>query len=803
MSRQAHRARTPWRPFAALAVVSALIVSMFGGGAAWAYWTAASLPGGNGLSAAATVPQGATPTTSVTTQNVTVSWAARTLSSGGAVSGYIVKRYDTATLTLQTTLSGCTGTIAALTCTESNVPVGSWRYTTTPRFATNWAGAESALSPAQVVETTPPTNVLSVTASTGNAVLVGTTVYYRGANAGSLTITNALTDAGSGPASSSTAALGGTTTGFSHTPSTVTTPSGGPYVSSAFSWSAGTTSSPTEVITGRDVQGNATTTTLTFVNNTGPTASISYADGFVSAKSVALTFSSTSTGPAITTRQLQRAQAILTGGTCGTFGAYANLGANNPTSIYSDTSVSNSRCYQYRFVVGDALGNSTIATSASIVKVDYATAVSNTAGLLSYWRLGEGAATNTSLDSFTGTSGALLSSRSGELGASWTKLSGGGLGSLTEVLSSDGRIHRDGTGYVVYGTTTAPASADYAVQADVFVRSLILSDNIAITARTAATGTTFYAARSDGSNWTILKYVSGAASTLGTNAQTLVTGQNYRVKLEVSGSTTTTIKLSVNGVLLRTVTDSSSPITATGVPGIYDGDPGLVPVLVSKSNTTGLHLDNFQVSPLTLPRAADSKGTNTGDFINGVATGAASDLANDTNTSVTFDGVNDYIHVASPTSIPVGSSARSIELWFKTSSANRQTLYSYGSRTTAGQAYGLWLNAGGTAMTAWAPATTTTFTMPSALNNGAWHHVVQVYDGTTMTIYIDGTALTPQTVTRSTVMNQYWFTIGAVLDQGDANYGGFFSGSMDEFSLYTTALDATTVTNHFQLGTAQ
>lgn len=797
MSRAAHAARSPWRPLVALASASALVVGLLAGGAAWAYWTATSFPGGNGLSAAATVPQGATPTASSTVQNVTVSWAARTLSSGTAVSGYVVKRYDATTLTVQTTLAGCSGTITALTCTETGVPAGTWRYSTTPVFATNWTGAESALSSPVLVDTVPPTNSLTLQTLTGNAVLIGTTVYYRGTAAGSITLTNAVADAGSGPASSATAALGGTSTGFAHTPGTVATPAGGPYVSAAFSWSAGTTSSPTEVITGQDVAGNTTATTLTFVNNAGPSATITYADGYTVGKSVSVAFTSASTGPAITTRQLQRATAPLTAGACGTYAAFANIGADNPTSPYLDTAVSNSRCYQYRFVVSDALTNATTATSANAARVDYAGAVAATAGLLSYWRLGEGAATNVTLDSFTGTTGALLSARNGELGATWTRLAG--TATVNEVLTNEGRVRKSGVGYTIYGPTTAPASADYVVQADVFAKSLILADNAGITVRTAATGTTFYAARTDGSNWTIVKSVAGTATTLATSAQTLVAGQSYRVRLEVSGSTTTTLKLSVNGVLLSTATDSSTPITAVGVGGLYDGDPAAA--LITKSDTTGLHLDNFQVSPLTLPRAADSKGTNTGDYINGVATAVAGALANDINTGATFDGVNDYVQVANTTGVPVGSTARTFELWFKTSSANRQVLYSYGSRAS-GQEYGLWLNAGGTSMTAWGYATDNSFTMPSALNNGAWHHVVQTYSGTSMTIYIDGVALTPQTVSRATVMNQYWLGIGAVIDPSDSNSGGYFAGQIDDVSLYTTALDATTVTNHYQLGTA-
>jgi hypothetical protein len=95
-----------------------------------------------------------------------------------------------------------------------------------------------------------------------------------------------------------------------------------------------------------------------------------------------------------------------------------------------------------------------------------------------------------------------------------------------------------------------------------------------------------------------------------------------------------------------------------------------------------------------------------------------------------------------------------------------------------------------------------TFTMPAAVNNGVWHQVVLTYSGTTLTLYIDGVALAPQTATRATVMDQYGFGIGAIINPSDGNSGGFFNGSIDEVSFYTTVLDQTTVTNHYQLAGA-
>ena len=118
------------------------------GAAAQAYWSVISTPGDRGAAAATTVNQGATPAASAVLQAVTVSWAASTLASGQAVTGYLVKRYDSGTLAPQTILSSCNGTITALSCVENSVPVGSWVYSVTPLIGANWRGAESVKSAA-------------------------------------------------------------------------------------------------------------------------------------------------------------------------------------------------------------------------------------------------------------------------------------------------------------------------------------------------------------------------------------------------------------------------------------------------------------------------------------------------------------------------------------------------------------------------------------------------------------------------------------------------------------------------------
>jgi hypothetical protein len=423
------------------------LVALLTAGVASAYWSASSLPGGSGAAAASTVNAGSAPTVAVNTSNVTVTWPTDRLTNGAIVSGYIVKRYDATTGAAQTILSACNGTIAGITCTESNVPAGSWRYTVTPVIG-SWIGAESAKSSIVTMDSSAPVNSLSLSVLSGHASLSGTTVYYRGVAAGSFQIVNALTDSGSGPASSATSTLGGTSTGWSHTASTVSTPAGGPFTSNTFSWTAGTTSSPTETVTGKDAAGNATTTTVTFVNNSNaPTGGSVAASGLVgtgSAYSTATTLSlvlntGTDASGIASGAQLLRATAPLTStggadGVCGTFGSYSLI-ATDPNSPLSDA-VADQACYRYEYVVTDTVGNSTTYTSSSI-KVDTtapsAPTFTFTSGTNTYWSgtgstvyyrssasSGSFAVNASSTDAAAGITGYTFPS----LGTNWTENSG-------------------------------------------------------------------------------------------------------------------------------------------------------------------------------------------------------------------------------------------------------------------------------------------------------------------------------------------------------------------------------------------
>jgi hypothetical protein len=128
-------------------LVLVTVATAFPGGAAAAWALTRS---GSSAAKAKTLGAGDTPNVSSSGRRVTVSWAVSSWTTGGAVPGYVIRRYNVLTGVGTNALNGCAGTITALTCIESSVPTGSWQYTVTPAAAT-WRGPESGKSAVVVI----------------------------------------------------------------------------------------------------------------------------------------------------------------------------------------------------------------------------------------------------------------------------------------------------------------------------------------------------------------------------------------------------------------------------------------------------------------------------------------------------------------------------------------------------------------------------------------------------------------------------------------------------------------------------
>ena len=216
---------------------------------------------------------------------------------------------------------------------------------------------------------------------------------------------------------------------------------------------------------------------------------------------------------------------------------------------------------------------------------------------------------------------------------------------------------------------------------------------------------------------------------------------------------------------------------------------------MSITDTTGLHLDNFQIVSTTAP-AADSKGTATGTYFNGVTLGAAGAVPGDSNTAASFDGVDDYVSVARQVQDDL-----SPELRFRsTQGIGVGTSWSQGAGLVDGNVaavandFGVSLRSDGKVVGGIGNPDTSIVSTTSGFNDGAWHHVVftRVKASGALKLYVDGSL-----EGSATAVNAASLTAQATINLGRlANGASYFAGSLDEVATYNVALSAAAVLAH-------
>jgi hypothetical protein len=890
-------------------LVTVPVVVLGAAGTAWGFWTAQIAPGSHGAAAATVVDDGAMPSGVSAGNRVTVTWPASSLGSGGAVGGYQVRRYDAETGAEQPVGTGCTGTVAVATCTESGVADGRWRYTVTPTVGTSWRGATSALSTPVVVDTTAPTGgTVTVTGlgGTGAAYATSTSLTLaltpatdlNGIKAGAKlnrvvapltngtcgTFGTAVTLVATDPAGSvaNTVPTPGRCYRYDYvvtdnhgnsatfTSQVVKVDTTAPVTTlslarvSASSWTSGSTAyyrpsvggSFRVTATGDTESGvsaysfpdlgagwsgtvNGATATyswtaspeppaapaVTVTNNAGltgqatafsvvpdPTApeggTLTYRDGFSTADHVNLSWTAGSdAGSGIASRVIQRATATLAGGVCGSFGAFGNIvNGVEPTAVRRDP-VRPGRCYQYRLVVTDRVGNQGITIGTSIVKVvdsDYAAAVKSTSGLAGFWRLGE--ATSVA-DSFTGPAGAKLASRSGEVGPRWVS-DWDAATSADAVLTAAGRLRRNDPGGLFTGSfhhlSVNQDDADYTVEADLHVASLA-QDAVRLVGRyaDASSGFSTLAAGYDQATqaWQIYRLTDDDDMTdaewmrpEATAPEQLVAGTTYHVALEMRGST---VRLLVDGVERLTAVD---PEVRAGTAGLALGlsfhpdwaQGTVLPVPIAPaSDTTGMHVDNFRVTPSL--RRDDDALLSDGHYLRGATTGVAGAPFGDENTAISLDGVDDEAHVSTTLADDL-----TLELFFRSpQGAGGADSWTAGAPIVhvdgdAGEDLGISLTADGRVVAGLGGTSVATDPALGRYDDDAWHHVALTRTASTgeLVLHVDGKAA--GSVVGSTA------PLGgpATLHLGVAAGGTRLTGALDEVALYSRSLASPEVEAH-------
>ena len=100
-------------------------------------------------------------------------------------------------------------------------------------------------------------------------------------------------------------------------------------------------------------------------------------------------------------------------------------------------------------------------------------------------------------------------------------------------MSDANRARRNGTGYATTYTTATPASADYSVEADLYVRSNLAADRVGVIGRLNTATNSFYMARwePEDTSWNLVKVTNGSVAYLNYVAgqPAVVVGGTYRL----------------------------------------------------------------------------------------------------------------------------------------------------------------------------------------------------------------------------------------------------------------------------------
>ena len=274
------------------------------------------------------------------------------------------------------------------------------------------------------------------------------------------------------------------------------------------------------------------------------------------------------------------------------------------------------------------------------------------------------------------------------------------------------------------------------------------------------------------------------ASTVGTYSITYTTTgvcpDNQSVNITINAADNAGFSYSASSYA---PTDADPTPTITGLTGgTFSGTTGLV----INSTTGEIDLSASTIATHTITYDTTSSGSsvcpNTSTQTVEIALAG---IAN--NYSMEFDGVNDYINVGTISSIN-SASACTISYWGKKASASGDDM-AVGSLVSSTN--GIWLQWYTDNNVYFSCRNGSTNTVSVVLSGDTnWHHFVGVYDGTNVTIYIDGTQAATST---TSVPSSLSATAGNNFQIGALNSSFFTSGNIDELGIWNTALTSTQV----------
>lgn len=196
--------------------------------------------------------------------------------------------------------------------------------------------------------------------------------------------------------------------------------------------------------------------------------------------------------------------------------------------------------------------------------------------------------------------------------------------------------------------------------------------------------------------------------------------------------------------------------------------------------------------------AAENDGSDRFNRNNAVLQGDTVFVPGKVGQAFSFDGSGDFAQVVAASSLPVGASPRTVELWFRTpidlTSQTESGLFQYGT-ASGGTMFGL-ITSGNAPGKLYFYGHSADLSGTTTIAPNTWYHGAVTYDGTTVKIYINGQLENQAPIALNTVIDANGITIG------QRALGSFWTGQIDEPTLYDRALSDTEIAAIYSAGSA-
>ena len=191
----------------------------------------------------------------------------------------------------------------------------------------------------------------------------------------------------------------------------------------------------------------------------------------------------------------------------------------------------------------------------------------------------------------------------------------------------------------------------------------------------------------------------------------------------------------------------------------------------------------------------DSIGAN-----NGTANGGLTYTSGKVSQAFSLNGTSSYVSIPASPSLNSFINRITVECWIKGNLLTANPLWAW-IVTKGNTSWRLMGTQGKNTITFYGSGLTDGSLMASTrnVNDGQWHHVVGTYDGTYLSLFVDGTLDVAQPNTGLILQNNQPVEIG---QNAVASGGNIFNGLIDEVSLYSRPLSPSEIKAIYTLGSA-